>query len=195
MRHGSRRAGLDGTVTNWVVDGRSDLLTSLMRAVTWLGSMAVIAPLTLVVIALLLATRRRVLALYLFICVFGGALLSDVLKPIIGRDRPPSGLRLAGAGGASFPSGHAVQATTAYLALAVVVTVLVASRHLRVAAWITASVVILLVGVSRVYLGVHWTTDVLAGWLLGALWVGLVTFAFRGRWLRERGWQAVGRAE
>ena len=187
-------ASFDGGITDWAVGGRSEVLTTVMRAVTWLGSMAVIAPLTIVVIMVLLAARRRMLALYVFVCVFGGVLIANVLKPIVGRARPPFALRLEHAGGASFPSGHAAQATVAYLALAVLVTVLVASRRIRVAAWTTASVVILLVGASRVYLGVHWTTDVLAGGLLGALWVGLVTLGFRGRWRRTHGWQATDRA-
>lgn len=186
-------ASFDDGITRWAVDGRSEALTTAMRAVTWLGSMAVIAPLTIAVIVLLLGARQRVLALYLFVCVLGGVLIADVLKPLVGRSRPPLGLRLEHAGGASLPSGHAGQATAAYLALAVVVTLLVESRPVRITAWTTAVVAVLLVGVSRVYLGVHWTTDVLAGWLLGALWVGLVTIAL-DQWRRAHGWKAVDRA-
>ena len=86
--------------------------------------------------------------------------------------------------GSAFPSGHATQSATLCVALVVVATLLTRSRALRVAAWVAAFVIIVLVGVSRVYLRDHWASDVLGGWLLASIWVGGLTIALRPRFTR-----------
>ena len=93
------------------------------------------------------------------------------------RDRPPVAIQLQHPHGSAFPSGHATQVAATYFALAVVATVLTKAPTRRAATWTIATLIVFLVGVSRVYLGVHWATDVLGGWLLGSVWVAGLTAA------------------
>jgi undecaprenyl-diphosphatase len=171
----------DAHVTRWFVDHRSDTLTSLMRVATWLGSSWVIVPLAVVVVTFLALRYPAVLAVYLALAVAGASLLSVLTKHIISRDRPPEPVHLAHITTSSFPSGHATQAAATYLALAVIATCLVRPTKTRALIWTATTLVIALVGVSRVYLGVHWATDVLGGWLLGALWVAGLTLSMHPR--------------
>jgi undecaprenyl-diphosphatase len=168
----------DADITNWFVDHRSQALTTFMKAATWLGSTAIIVPLALVVVVLLVLRRRVVLAAYLVLAVGGASLLSVLAKHAVGRERPLPSIRLADVLGSAFPSGHATQATAAYIALAVCGVSFVRNARLRIVIWVVAITVIVVVGVSRVYLGVHWATDVIGGWMLGGLWVGGLTVAF-----------------
>jgi len=169
--------GFDSDVTRWFVDHRTPTWTDAMRVLTWLGSSAVVFPLAIVVVVALLIGRRRWMALFVALAVGGASLLSAFAKDVIGRDRPPVDIRLQQAHSSSFPSGHSTQAVATYFALAIVVTVLSQSRALRAVTWTVATLIGFLVGVSRVYLGMHWATDVLGGWLLGSLWVAGLTVA------------------
>jgi membrane-associated phospholipid phosphatase len=161
----------DSQITHWFVDHRTPTWTDAMRIVTSLGSSAVVVPLAILVVVVLLVARRRWLALLVALAVGGASLLSVLTKDVIGRDRPPLDLRLQQAHSSAFPSGHSTQAAATYFALAVVVMVLSHSRPLRAVTWTVATLIVFLVGVSRVYLGMHWATDVLGGWLLGIVWV------------------------
>jgi membrane-associated phospholipid phosphatase len=176
----------DSDVTRWFVDHRVPTWTDAMRVVTWLGSSAVVFPLAIVVVVALLIGRRRWFALFVALAVGGASLLSVLAKDLIGRDRPPVGIRLQEAHSSSFPSGHSTQAAATYIALAVVVTVLSDSRALRAVTWTAATLTVFLVSVSRVYLGMHWATDVLGGWLLGSVWVGGLTVALAPLDTRQR---------
>jgi undecaprenyl-diphosphatase len=168
----------DAHVTRWFLDRRSDALTTVMKAVTWLGSSAVIVPISLVVVALLLIKHAWYLAIFLTLCVAGASLLGVVAKHIIDRERPPEIIRLQHTTTSSFPSGHATQAAATYLALVFVLVVVSRSSRLNIIGWVAAGAVIGAVGVSRIYLGVHWTTDVIAGWLLGITWTTGVRLSF-----------------
>jgi undecaprenyl-diphosphatase len=170
---------IDARVTRWFVAHRTETLTTVMRAVTWLGSSAVIIPTTVIIVTVLVVRHRVVLGVFLGITVAGASLLSTLAKEIVGRDRPPASLRLAAVTSPAFPSGHATQAAATYLALAVIVSLFVRRARPRIVIWAAAILIIALVGVSRVYLGVHWATDVLGGWLLGGLWVTGLTVSFQ----------------
>ena len=148
-----------------------------MRVITYLGSSWVVLPLTVVIAVVLLILRRRWLALFLALSVSGASLLSVLAKDVIRRERPPIDIRLQQSVSFSFPSGHSTQAAATYFALAIVVTILSQSRALRAVAWLAATLIVFFVGVSRVYLGMHWATDVLGGWMLGSLSVAGLTIA------------------
>ena len=168
----------DARITTWLVAARSDVLTSVANAFSRVGSTSVLLPLVLVIAAVLVWRRRFVLA-GLLVVSWGGAIgLYDLTKPVVDRPRPPLGVRLASAAGSSFPSGHSAQSLATFAALTVVVTA--GWRPARAAGWVVTALVAGGVGWSRVYLGMHWATDVAAGWLIGAAWVTL-TIRLAGR--------------
>ncbi len=171
VREGDALASLDPDIHRWFVDHRTPAWNDAFRAATWLGSMTVLLPVILAVVAALLWRRHPVLALGVVVGTAGTALTVALTKAIVGRERPPVADRLSGAYGAAFPSGHSANVVAACGILAWVATRFVHRTWLRVAIWATAALVALAVGVSRVYLGVHWPSDVLSGWLVGAAWV------------------------
>ena len=152
---------LDPRIHRWVLAHRVPSLDAFFQAVTWLGATAVTVPL-LVIGGGLLARRRRSWAPVLDIAVVYGTavLLHAVVGHVVHRHRPPATDWLASAGGWAYPSGHTTQAVAAWAILGVIVSA-GASPRARVLAGSTAASVAVLVAVSRVYLGVHWATDVL----------------------------------
>jgi undecaprenyl-diphosphatase len=169
--------GLDADVTRWMVDRRSPTWTDAMRVITWLGSGRVVVPLAVVAVVGLLLVRQRWLALFVALSVSGASVLGILAKDVIARDRPPVDIRLQHSVSYSFPSGHSTQAAATYFAFAIMFTVLSQSHALRTVAWLVATLIVFFVGVSRVYLGMHWVTDVLGGCMLGSLWVAGLTVA------------------
>ncbi|HET6469869.1 MAG TPA: phosphatase PAP2 family protein [Geminicoccaceae bacterium] len=143
------------------------------RDITALGSMGVLTLVTLGVAGYFAFTRSAREALLLLLAIGGGMVLVTLMKSGFDRPRPdlvPHGTRVVTA---SFPSGHAMMAAVTYLTLGALLAR--AQEHWRVKAYLLgfAVLVTVLVGVSRVYLGVHWPSDVLAGWVAGASWAAL----------------------
>jgi undecaprenyl-diphosphatase len=142
----------------------------LARDVTGLGGAGVLTILTLAAAGFLVLQRKRWLALYLLAAVASGVIVSTVLK--LGFDRPRPDLVPHGqiVYTSSFPSGHSMLSAVVFLTLGALLAS--GQRNLRLRAYLIALAVFLsaAVGVSRVYLGVHWPTDVLAGWTAGAAW-------------------------
>lgn len=122
------------------------------------------------VVALLVARRVRT-AIVAVVAMVGEAVLDSVVKLAVGRPRPAFAHPVATAAGASFPSGHALGATVAFGLL-----VLLVPRGYRTAAAVLAVVAVGLVSFSRLALGVHYLTDVVGGWLLGAAWLTAVAW-------------------
>jgi undecaprenyl-diphosphatase len=157
----------------------------LARDVTGLGSAGVLTIVTLAAAGVLVLQRKRRLALYVVGAVAGGTLLGMLLK--WGFDRPRPDLVAHGqvVYTSSFPSGHSMMSAVAFLTLGVLLASGQTNMALRAYLIGLAGFLTAIVGVSRVYLGVHWPTDVLAGWTAGAAWALLCwTFAER---LRRRG--------
>jgi cation-transporting ATPase E/undecaprenyl-diphosphatase len=172
----------DPRVTSLVVAHRVGWLTAAMKVLTWLGSTAVIVPALIAIGAIALVRRRDWRPLVFLGAAVGGAVaLYDIVKPAVGRHRPPSSIWIGHYGGWAFPSGHATQALAFYAMLAIILSA-GASRGRRVALWSLAALVVLVVGASRVYLGAHWLTDVLGGYALGTAWVGVLVAI----WLNSR---------
>ena len=140
---------------------------------TSLGSVIVLVLIVLVVMGLFAAQRRWLEAVLLFCACGSGLLLVDLLKVVFGRERPPIAMHAVEVGNASFPSGHAMLSAIVYLSLATLVAHFAARRREGAFALGAGLLVTLVVGASRVYLGVHWPTDVMAGWALGAAWAML----------------------
>jgi membrane protein DedA with SNARE-associated domain/membrane-associated phospholipid phosphatase len=176
---GDELAARDSPVAAWLADHRVGWLTATMRAITQLGSLRVIAPLVTVTALLLLVRARRADAAALLVTAAAGASLLVVLvKLLIGRARPEvGGGMLVLVDSFSFPSAHSAQAVATYGALAYLAGQAAPRWGQRVAAWTTAALIALLVGFSRLYLGVHWLSDVLGGYALGAAWLAIVITA------------------
>jgi undecaprenyl-diphosphatase len=147
-----------------------------MRDITGLGGNAVLTIVTLAALAYLLMVRKRGAALLLLAAVAGGMLLSTALKLGFERPRPdlvPHGMEVYTA---SFPSGHAMLSAVTYLTLGALLARVQPRRRLKAFLLGLAVFITVLVGVSRIYLGVHWPSDVLAGWCGGAAWASLCWF-------------------
>ena len=164
---------IDSSITSWMVAHRASALTAVARVLSAVGSQKVLTPLAGVFIVLLLA-RRRVWPALVFAIAWGGAIgLYNLAKHFVHRPRPPAGIHLTSVASSSFPSGHATQSMATFVALATLAGLAI-SRVRAVPALALAVGLAAAVGRSRVYLGVHWTTDVIAGWLIGAGWVSVV---------------------
>jgi undecaprenyl-diphosphatase len=160
-------------------------LLGAMRDLTALGSASVLSLFVLAVAGALLARRQYHALVLLLVAAFGGMLLTILLKPFFGRARPDVALRLTQVTSLSFPSGHAMGSAIVYLTLAALLARLVEPRALKLYFLGLAALLTFLVGASRVYLGVHYPTDVLAGWTVGLAWALLCwTIA---RYLQGRG--------
>jgi undecaprenyl-diphosphatase len=162
-----------------------DWVEEIMRDFTAMGGMAILTLTTVAVAGFFLLQRKFASTLYLLVSVGGGLLISSVAKNLFDRPRPDLVPYGSVVHTASFPSGHSMLAAVTYLTLGVLVARTLPQRRLKVYVLSLATLVTILVGVSRVYLGVHWPTDVLAGWLAGVAWACLCMLG--ARWLARRG--------
>jgi undecaprenyl-diphosphatase len=160
-------------------------LEELMRDITALGSTGVLTFITLAVAGFLALDRKSHAALFVLVAVGGGMLLSTALK--LGFDRPRPDLVPHGSivYTASFPSGHSMLAAVVYLTLGALLARVQPRLVLKLYLLGLAILLTMAVGASRVYLGVHWPTDVLAGWAVGAAWALFCWAA--ALWLQRRG--------
>jgi undecaprenyl-diphosphatase len=156
-----------------------------LQTITDLGGPLFVTVLVAATAIGLLGWRRMHLAAYLAVTALGATILSPTLKMLVGRLRPVVAEPVATATGNSFPSGHALASTICYGALLLVFLPLVPRRG-RPAVIGFVCVLVAAIGFTRIALGVHYVSDVLAGWLLGVTWLGLTAYAFR-LWLREAG--------
>lgn len=154
-----------------------------VRDITGLGSFSVLGIVTIVVFAYLLLAGKQRTGWFMAFAVLGGTILSTVLKMLFDRPRPEL-TGVAEVFTASFPSGHATISAVVFLTIGAMLAESSPERRLKLFYIGVAITLTVLVGVSRIYLGVHYPTDVLAGWSLGGAWALLCTTA--AHFLRER---------
>lgn len=145
-------------------------LEEMMRDFTALGGVAVLTEITLIVVGYLALTHKRKTALLVAGAVVGGVLLSSMLKWGFDRPRPDLVAQFSVVYTQSFPSGHAMLSAVVYLTLGALLARTQADPRVKVYLLSVSALTAILVGISRVYLGVHWPTDVLGGWAIGAAW-------------------------
>lgn len=157
---------------------RTAALTDIMRVVTWAGSAFLLVPLALIACLAFARADLRREALAVALSLDGAMLISVVIKLLVSRPRPPVE-HLQAVTGSSFPSGHTTQASAFWFSLVFAMPAAGASqKQTRVAAWL-ALLIVLAVAASRVYLGVHYPADVIAGALLGTGWAMFVAGCVR----------------
>jgi undecaprenyl-diphosphatase len=185
---GTGTVRFDTKVSRMLLTRRVAWLTTTMHGVSDFGGALLLAA---VIVLLGLAARRYagswVPLMVLSAALVGAVVLGDVVKPLVARARPPYAASV-GVNGYTFPSGHATQSIAVYGGLAYVAAGWLRTWSAKVAAWTIAVVVVLLIGFSRIYLGLHWVTDVLGGYALGAVWLAAVlvtTSAIQGAWRRH----------
>jgi cation-transporting ATPase E/undecaprenyl-diphosphatase len=174
---GDDAARLDRPVLRFLVRHREPWLTSVAKVITTLGSGGVLIVVVAVAGIAWWAWRRTWRPISLLAGAYlGSHALFSIVKALTGRHRPPTALAVQHFGGLAFPSGHATQAAAVWGMLAALLANAVSRRPTKLAIWAGAVFVAAVVGVSRLYLGAHWLTDVLGGWALGVLWlVSLLT--------------------
>ncbi len=143
------------------------------RDITSLGGAAILTLMTAIVVGFLFVDEKRAAAWLVLASVAGGTLLSVILKLVFARPRPDVVPHLIAVSSASFPSGHAMLSAVVYLTLGALLSRVEGPPRVKIYVLSIAVLLTLLIGMSRVYLGVHWPTDVLGGWCAGAAWATL----------------------
>jgi undecaprenyl-diphosphatase len=154
------------------------------RDITALGGTAVLTLVTLIAAGFLALDGKKHMALFVCGSVLGGLAASTILKDVFQRPRPDLVPYSAYASGASFPSGHSMMSAVTYLTLGALLARSQETKRVKAYFLLIAMFLTFAVGVTRVYLGVHWPTDVLAGWTAGAVWALLCWLT--ARWLQAR---------
>ena len=151
---------------------------------TALGGTAVLTLFAIIVLGFLILQRKRLSALLLALGLAGGVALSEGLKAVFGRERPPEELQAVETLNASFPSGPSLLSAVFYLSIGVMLTRAFAQKRFKAYIIGVAGMLTLIVGLTRVYLAAHWASDVLAGWSVGAAWamaLWLIAYAVQRR--------------
>ena len=183
---GNGLASIDPPIWQWMVDHRSPALTSVAIFITDIGSTVSMTIIAVATIIFLLFKRRRGDALLVAVVAAGAGLLVTVGKATVGRQRPPVDFRLVKETNESFPSGHALASAAILGVVLVVLLPSIRSRAARICILVGVGLFVLAIGLSRLYLGVHWATDVLGGWVTGLAWLALC-LTVRQVWRKTRG--------
>jgi undecaprenyl-diphosphatase len=166
VEDGSAISTLDAPAHSWFLNHRTGALNALMELVSAAGGTAGMAVLATIGAALLLRAGRWLHAVIVVLAMAGAELLGNGFKVLYARARPPVADQLVVTASYALPSGHSLGSVVVLGVLAAVGVLLVSGRARRACIAGSAVVAVLLIGVSRLYLGVHWVTDVLSGYLL-----------------------------
>jgi len=173
-------AGVRKTVHAWA----SPSLTAFLRGITVFGESYFLVPAGAVAVILLLRAGRRRDARLFVVAALSAELLSEALKLLFHRARPEPYFGIQAPNTYSFPSGHALVPPCFYGVLAAIAASRLSRPAARAAVWTGTAVLVALIGLSRIYLGVHWASDVLAGYAAAAVWG--VSLGAALEWRRRR---------
>lgn len=154
----------------------SPLLTAIMRGFSFIGSTIALTVGTIFVVVRFVMRRLKREAKLFAITMIGAAVLNITLKLAFKRPRPLPFFNLTPPESYSFPSGHSLTSAVFFGALAAILTARIKSKRVRTGVWIVSTAMFLLIGLSRIYLGVHYTTDVIAGFAAALIWILVVRF-------------------
>ena len=177
--HSSSVNAFDRHATSVVVSHRTAALNEVMKAMTWLGSWVALVATGILLVLLALRRRLPMVAVLLAVIAWAGENGGVTLaKHVVGRERPPRDLRLVSAHGWSWPSGHTAVAVLVFTTLALVVVGSIPTSGYRMLTWVLAAVAVAAVAFSRIELGVHWTTDVIASIIFVSVWLVVLAALF-----------------
>jgi undecaprenyl-diphosphatase len=165
---------LDTPIRNAVHARSSPPLTAMMRGVSLIGSEVVLVPLGVILVWRLVAAKRRRAAVVFGVAALGAEALDQIMKLLFDRPRPEPFFGLASPITHSFPSGHAMVSCCFFGVLAMILAAREPSRARRISIFAAAAILVALMGFSRVYLGFHYPTDVLAGYAAAVVWLAVV---------------------
>lgn len=169
----------DRVIMSFIQGLETPSLTAIMKFFTLMGSFKMIALIAIIVIIFLYIVLKHRSELILFtIVIIGARILNRFLKEFFQRTRPDFH-RLIEIGGYSFPSGHAMNAMAAYGILTFLLWRHISSRRGRTFLIVLSSLFILMIGISRIYLGVHYPSDIIAGYLASGFWVGMAIWIYQ----------------
>ena len=174
----SRVYRYDQAIHTWVGHERANAVTTLFSTATAIGGSGGMALMVLIVAGILLVRKERASAIFVVVTAIGGGILNTALKMLFARARPDVASAIAVARWYSFPSGHAMISFIACGALSYIVLRQKWPWVLKSAALALALTLVVLIGVSRVYLGVHWASDIAGGWSAGIVWLAAAVVAF-----------------
>jgi len=175
----------DNTVRDAVHSWASPPLTAAMRAITQFGSPEFLILVSVVLVWRLARTRRKRAVIVLAVGAIGAELLNLLLKELFHRQRPEAFFGDIEPLSYSFPSGHSISSCCFYGLAAAIVTARMQSPARKALVWAGAALVVGLIGFSRIYLGVHYPSDVIAGYAAAIVWVAALRAGY-GAWLRRR---------
>ena len=172
-------ASFDSSVRNAIRQMQSPMWTSLFLTATKLGSTLYLAIVGAIAGAVFIFLRMFRSVWLLVIVMTGQAILHYGAKWLFARPRPPVLISYKAVENFSFPSGHAIATLSLYFMIAWIVCTQLENPAIKIAIWIFTALLVFLVGCSRVYIGIHFPTDVLAGFLASLIWTGAVMLADR----------------
>lgn len=146
------------------------VLEVIVRDITALGGVMLLSLLCLCVFGYLWLQKQRKLAGFVLACVVAGTMMNTLLKELIARPRPDIFAHATDAALSSFPSGHAMMSTIVFLTLGALLSLSTENKRIKTYILLWSVLLPFIVGISRLYLGVHWPTDIIAGWVAGATW-------------------------
>jgi membrane-associated phospholipid phosphatase len=168
----------DAAVAQFFMQFRSERVTQIATDLTALGSVSVLVVFAVLAYAVIIGTRDVIGFLHLSIALLGALVWPVLLKPYFGRDRPAPVDQLVTVADLSFPSGHAFGAAAAYATFAFFCARFLQARSAEIFCYLFVLLLVCVVGITRIYLGVHYASDVLAGVTAGGAWAFFIAAAF-----------------